>query len=358
MFKKKGSSPYIIAGPCSAETEEQVMDTAIALKKIDRVQLYRAGIWKPRTRPDSFEGVGKKGLPWLSRVSQELGIPVTVEVAKASHVEKCLQHKIDVLWIGARTSVNPFIVQEISDALKGVDIPVMVKNPINPDLSLWLGSVERIEKAGVQHVCGIHRGFSFVGEKRFRNRPQWQIPLEFKRQRPDLALINDPSHICGRRDILQTVAQKAMDLNFDGLMIESHIDPDSAWSDAAQQITPEALEKLLNGLVLREDFEDDQPMQSQLEYLRREIDHLDDEIIHLLANRMNISRQIGVYKRDTNMTILQRKRWNDIIERCTAQAHSNQLREEFLKNLISVIHDESIDQQEEIFREEENTVKD
>jgi len=247
----KTERPILIAGPCSAETEEQVLETSQRLHKTGKVDILRAGIWKPRTRPNSFEGVGTKGLPWMQKAKELTGLPVTVEVAKASHVELCLEFGMDILWIGARTTVNPFAVQEIADALKGVDIPVLVKNPINPDLALWLGGVERLEKAGIKKLGAIHRGFSNAGEKIFRNRPQWQIPIDFKQERPDLPMINDPSHICGRRDLLASVSQKAMDLNFDGLMIESHITPDDAWSDAKQQITPEIYADIINNLVLK-----------------------------------------------------------------------------------------------------------
>ncbi len=343
--------PIVIAGPCSAESEKQVLETAQRLKATDRVDILRAGIWKPRTRPNSFEGVGMVGLPWMVKAKELTGFPITVEVAKASHVESCLQFGIDILWIGARTTVNPFAVQEIADALKGVEIPVLVKNPINPDLSLWLGGIERLEKAGIKEVGAIHRGFSNLGEKFYRNRPQWQIPLEFRRHRPDIPMINDPSHICGRRDILQQVGQKAMDLDFDGLMIESHIDPDNAWSDAKQQITPEVLGTMIRDMELREDYEDVQPLQSKLEYLRQEINHIDDELMNLLSNRMNIARQIGKYKKDNNMTILQIKRWNQIIEKSINHANENKLSKEFVMKFIAAIHDESINQQEKIFRE-------
>jgi len=343
--------PIVIAGPCSAETEEQVLETAIRLKATKKVDIFRAGIWKPRTRPDSFEGVGVVGLPWVKRVKEETGFPTTVEVAKATHVENCLEFGIDILWIGARTTVNPFAVQEIADALKGVDIPILVKNPINPDLSLWLGGIERLEKSGIREIGGIHRGFSNLGEKFYRNRPQWQIPLEFKRHRPDLPLINDPSHICGRRDILQQVGQKAMDLNFDGLMIESHIDPDQAWSDAKQQITPEVLGAMITEMVLREGYEDVQPLQSKLEFLREEIGNIDDELFNLLSNRMNYVRQIGQYKKENNMTILQQKRWARKIEDSLKLAKERGLSQQFIMDFISAIHDESIDQQENVFRQ-------
>lgn len=348
----KDKRPIVIAGPCSAETEEQVLGTGRRIHATGKVDIFRAGIWKPRTRPGSFEGVGEKGLPWCKKVKQETGMPITVEVAKAAHIEACLLHEVDILWIGARTTVNPFAVQELADALKGVDIPVLVKNPINPDLALWIGGVERFQKAGIKEIGAIHRGFSNLGEKYYRNRPQWQIPLEFKRRMPDIPLINDPSHICGRRDILQEVAQKAMDLDFDGLMIESHIDPDIALSDAMQQITPEVLGKMITDMVLREGYEDEPIKQSEIEYLREEINHIDEELINLLSNRMKIARQIGEYKKNNNMTILQQKRWNAIIEKSKEQAAKSGLSEAFIIRFISAIHSESIDQQSDVFKEE------
>ncbi len=348
----KEKRPIVIAGPCSAETESQVIETAQRLKQTDKVDIYRAGIWKPRTRPNSFEGIGAQGLPWIKRVKDEIGFPVTVEVAKASHVELCLEFGVDILWIGARTTVNPFAVQEIANAIQGVDIPILVKNPINPDLSLWLGGIERIEKAGIKEIGGIHRGFSNLSETYYRNRPQWQIPVEFKRLRPDLPLLNDPSHICGRRDTLFDVGQKAMDLNFDGLMIESHIDPDNAWSDAKQQITPEVLGQMITDMVLRVDYEDIKLMQDQLAYLREEISHIDEDLMNLLSSRMSISRKIGAYKKDHNMTILQQKRWDMIRKKSKEEAVKRNLSEEFIIRFINAIHDESINQQEDVFKQE------
>jgi chorismate mutase len=342
--------PLIIAGPCSAETEEQVLETANRLKKTGKVDLLRAGIWKPRTSPGSFEGVGEKGLPWLVEAKNQTGIPTTVEVANAKHVELCLNFEIDVLWIGARTTVNPFAVQEIADALRGVDIPVMVKNPINPDLALWLGSVERIKKAGIKNIAAIHRGFSNLAEKYYRNRPQWQIAIEFMRQCPEIPIICDPSHICGRRDILKDVSQKALDLDYDGLMIESHITPDDAWSDAAQQITPEVLADMLDSLIVREDYQDNAPIQTQLEYLRKEIDNIDDELVDLLNNRMKVAREIGQYKKENNITILQSKRWNEIINRVRAKAEKFGLGDDFVLRYLHAIHDESINQQEQVMK--------
>ncbi len=346
----KDKKPIVIAGPCSAETEEQVIQSCTRLFRTGKVNIFRAGIWKPRTRPNSFEGVGAKGLPWMKKVKDLLGLPVTVEVAKASHVELCLEFGIDILWIGARTTVNPFAVQEIADALKGVDIPVMVKNPINPDLALWMGGVERLQKAGLKEIGAIHRGFSNLGEKVYRNRPQWQIPIDFKRLMPEIPMICDPSHICGRRDILQEVSQKAMDLNFDGLMIESHIDPDNAWSDAKQQITPEVLGQMITDMELREYNPDNIPDEDKLAQLRSQIDHVDDELINILSSRMSIAREIGEYKKDNNMTILQSDRWNTILEKYQEKAASSNLSEGFISKFIKAVHDESIDQQENIIR--------
>ena len=345
------TKPFLIAGPCSAETRDQVIQTAIRLKNIDKVNLLRAGIWKPRTKPDSFEGVGAKGLPWLQEAKELTGIPLTVEVAKAKHVELCLEHEIDTLWIGARTTVNPFAVQEIADALQGTDIPIFVKNPINADLALWQGAIERIKRAGINKIAAIHRGFSSVGEKFYRNRPQWQIALAFKSESPVIPLICDPSHICGRRDILLDVSQKAMDLNYDGLMIESHIDPDQAWSDAKQQITPEALRDLIEQLVLREVRENDQTTQTQLDYLRQEINHIDDEILNLLANRMKVAQEIGEYKKQHNITILQLKRWREIILKSRKFANENGLSDEFIFNYLRSLHDESINQQAKVMKQ-------
>jgi len=347
---KKDKRPIVIAGPCSAETEAQVMETCSRIKKTGKADILRAGIWKPRTRPNSFEGVGAKGLPWIKAASEETGMPCTVEVAKASHVELCLEFGIDVLWLGARTTVNPFAVQEVADALKGVNIPVMIKNPINPDLKLWMGAIERIQKAGVTEIAAIHRGFSNYGEVFYRNRPQWQIAIDFMRENPDIAMICDPSHICGRRDILQEVSQKAMDLDYDGLMIESHIDPDNAWSDAKQQITPEVFGKMITDMVLREDYEDTERLQNPLELLRQEINHIDEDILGLIASRMKVARKIGAYKKEHNMTIYQQKRWEQILDRSKLQAEQNRISADFIMKYLKAIHDESIDQQEQVMR--------
>ena len=347
-----GKKPLLIAGPCSVETEEQVIQTARTLKNTGKIDILRGGIWKPRTRPGAFEGVGKKGLPWLQKVKELTGLPVAVEVAKSEHVELCLEYGIDVLWIGARTTVNPFAVQEVADSLKGIDIPVLLKNPINPDLSLWLGGMERLQNAGLTRLGAIHRGFSFSGEKIYRNRPHWQMAIDFKTELPDIPMINDPSHICGRRDLLLKVAQKAMDLNFDGLMIESHISPDNAWSDAAQQVTPEDYATLIDALVIREYDPKDVKEKTKLDRLRKEIDMIDDEIMNILASRMKIAREIGAYKKDNNMTILQTERWKEVLQKFIERGCQNGLSEEFITRIIKSIHDESIEQQESVMTSE------
>jgi len=343
--------PLIISGPCSAETEEQTLETCRQLAATGKVDVLRAGIWKPRTRPGSFEGIGAEGLPWMRKAKEETGLPITIEVAKATHVEQALKAGIDILWIGARTTVNPFAVQEIADRLQGIQIPVLVKNPINPDLALWMGAIERMQGAGLTQVGAIHRGFSNTSELVYRNRPQWQIPIEFKRRLPNIPLIGDPSHICGRRDLLQSVSQKSLDLNFDGLMIESHITPDEAWSDAAQQITPEVLGEMISSLVIREDFEDSAPVQGDLNYLRQDINSIDEELMNLLSNRMKVAQEIGKYKKANNMTILQSKRWDSIVEKAKAKGDEFGLSEKFVVQYMRAIHDESIRQQESVMKE-------
>lgn len=348
---QKREKPLWIAGPCSAETETQVLETATRLHRTGKIDILRAGIWKPRTRPGAFEGIGEKGLPWLVKAKELTGLPLAVEVANTEHVEHCLKHEIDILWIGARTTVNPFAVQEIADALRGTDQHIMIKNPINPDLDLWLGGMERLLNVGLTKLAAVHRGFSFFGEKIYRNRPQWQIAIDFKTAMPDVFMINDPSHICGNRHLLAKVAQKAMDLNFDGLMIESHITPDEAWSDAAQQITPEVYADLINSLIIRNTSPQDRTVKSQLERLRREIDILDDEIMHSLASRMQLAREIGAYKRDQNMIILQSERWIEIFQKYIERGAQNGLSEEFITQIIKAIHNESIEQQVRIMEE-------
>src|SRR5882762_118492 len=302
--------PLIISGPCSAETEEQVLETANRLAKTGKVDMIRAGIWKPRTRPGSFEGVGTKALAWMQQARKATGLPVTVEVATAKQVEDALHFDVDVLWIGARTTVNPFSVQEVADALRGVDVPVLIKNPINPDLELWTGAVERVAKAGIKQIGLIHRGFSSYGNTEYRNAPMWHLAIEMKRRNPELMMINDPSHISGRRDILLDVAQKAIDLDFDGLIIESHIDPDNAWSDAKQQVTPERLAEMLDSIKWRKEDTSSEEYHAALEKLRQQINHLDDELMQILGERMKTSEKIGQYKKDNNITILQTNRWN------------------------------------------------
>jgi chorismate mutase len=349
--------PVLISGPCSAETEEQVLQTATRLFRTGKVDIIRAGIWKPRTRPNSFEGVGTKGLPWLQKVKEVTGLPVTIEVAMGKHVELALEFGIDILWIGARTTVNPFAVQEIADALRGVDIPVLVKNPLNPDLSLWMGGLERLEKVGITKLGAIHRGFSNFGEKIYRNRPQWQLPIELKRRMPELPIICDPSHICGRRDLLAKVSQKAMDLNFDGLMIESHITPDEAWSDAKQQITPEVYGDMIKELVIREDNVGDIPNKSKLDYLRKEINFIDDELINILTSRMKIARDIGEFKKENNITILQNDRWNEIRDKYVKRGVEHGLSERFILKFITDVHEESISQQEQIMQNDHYNIK-
>lgn len=343
--------PLLISGPCSVETEEQVLETATRLKAGGKIDMLRGGIWKPRTRPNSFEGVGVKGLPWLAKAKEQTGLPLTVEVAKANHVELCLEFGIDVLWIGARTTVNPFAVQEISDALQGVDVPVLVKNPINPDLGLWLGALERLEKSGITKLGAIHRGFSNTGEKIYRNRPQWQIPIDFIQERPNVPMICDPSHIGGSRELIASVSQKAMDLNFDGLMIESHINPDEAWSDAKQQVTPEVYTEIVKNIVVRDYDPKNNPQNSDLAKLRQQIDVIDEELVQILASRMSVARDIGRFKKENNITILQNDRWKGIMKKYTEKAKINKLSESFILQVIKSVHDESIDQQERIFQE-------
>ncbi|MDZ4682712.1 MAG: bifunctional 3-deoxy-7-phosphoheptulonate synthase/chorismate mutase type II [Saprospiraceae bacterium] len=356
IFGNAEKRPIIIAGPCSAETEEQVLQAAheLAAQNID---LYRAGIWKPRTRPGEFEGIGTVGLGWLRRVKEETGLKVTTEVAKTQHVFEALKYGIDVLWIGARTTVNPFSVQEVADALQGVDIPVLIKNPINPDLKLWIGAIERMYRAGITRIGVIHRGFSHHGESNYRNVPRWQIAIELKRQFPDLPMICDNSHICGRRDTLQAVAQHALDLNFDGLMTEVHPTPDAAWSDAAQQITPAQYHELIGKLVFRKAGADDPEFLQNLDHLRQEIDEIDDEILNLLGRRMGLAENIGQYKYRNNIAILQTDRWNEILERAIAKGMKKGLSEEFVGAILRSIHKESISLQSKVMHQKENPIE-
>jgi chorismate mutase len=340
--------PLIISGPCSAETEEQVVQTATRLAATGKVDMLRAGIWKPRTRPGSFEGIGTKGLPWLQRAKKESGLPVAIEVATGKQVEDALHFDVDVLWIGARTTVNPFSVQEVADALRGVDIPVLIKNPINPDLELWIGAVERVAKAGIKNIGLIHRGFSSYGNTEYRNAPMWHLAIEMKRRNPGMLLINDPSHICGRRDILLDVAQKAIDLDFDGLIIESHIDPDNAWSDAKQQITPEKLGELISSIIWRKEDISSEELHAAMEKMRTQINQLDDELMQLLGQRMKVADKIGQYKKDNNITILQTNRWNAILERAFMKGETLGLSKEFITKYFDAVHMESINHQNKI----------
>jgi chorismate mutase len=340
--------PLIISGPCSAETEEQVVQTATRLAATGKVDILRAGIWKPRTRPGSFEGIGTKGLPWLQQAKKESGLPVAVEVATAKQVEDALHFGVDVLWIGARTTVNPFSVQDVADALKGADVPVLIKNPINPDLELWIGAVERVANAGIKNIGLIHRGFSSYGNTEYRNAPMWHLAIEMKRRNPGMLLINDPSHICGRRDILLDVAQKAIDLDFDGLIIESHIDPDNAWSDAKQQVTPERLGEMISSIVWRTEEIDSEELHAVMEKMRQQINQLDDELLQLIGQRMKVADKIGQYKKDNNITILQTNRWNAILERAYERGDKLGLSQEFITKYFDAVHMESINHQNKI----------
>ncbi|HNW57784.1 MAG TPA: chorismate mutase [Bacteroidales bacterium] len=340
--------PFLISGPCSAETEEQVMETARQLAEIKEVCVFRAGIWKPRTRPNSFEGVGSEGLKWLRRVKQETGLLVGTEVANQRHVYEALKYGIDMLWIGARTSVNPFTVQEISDALNGVDVMVLVKNPINPDLDLWIGAIERIAKAGITRIGAIHRGFSSYEKTIYRNQPNWQLPIELRRRMPDIPIICDPSHISGSRQFIHEISQKAMDLNLDGLMIESHIDPSKALSDASQQLTPNDLKELLSRLILRNPNPSDPKLLDVLGELRQQIDLYDDYLLDLMEKRMKVAETIGHYKKENNITILQSLRWDEIIKRAIAKGEAKGLSAELIDTIFKAIHQESINHQMKI----------
>jgi chorismate mutase len=338
----KTARPYIIAGPCSAETREQVLDVAAALAGMN-VQLMRAGVWKPRTRPGSFEGNGKAALEWLQEAKQQFNIPVTIEVADPAHIELALQYGIDVLWIGARTVVNPFQVQRLADALRGVNIPVMVKNPVNPDVNLWQGAIERFAQVGITNVAAVHRGFSgYTAAAGYRNQPNWPVPIELKRRMPELSIFCDPSHITGNREKIAEVAQKALDMHFDGLMIETHPQPDAAWSDAAQQVTPVQLNHILHGLIVRDEHTHDMSGLEQLEYLRQLMDSMDAEIVDLLARRMELSAQIGAVKKDCNMTVYQPVRWREIVDTRGSRAGQQGLTPEFVVELYEKIHHESI----------------
>lgn len=348
VFRKR---PLVMAGPCSAETEQQVMDTAHDLSLTGRVDIFRAGIWKPRTRPDSFEGVGNEGLKWLRQVKSEYNLPVAIEVATEKHVYEALKHGIDILWIGARTSVNPFAMQEIADTLRGVDVTVFVKNPVNPELELWMGAIERISKAGIKNLGAIHRGFSSYEKTALRNQPKWQIPIELRRRMPEIPLICDPSHMGGHKKFISDLAQKAMDLNYDGLMIESHIDPETALSDKKQQVRPSELIQILDSLVLRKPDSDDTDFLNTLEELRAQIDMYDDQLLDILESRMLIAETIGRYKKEHQITILQSARWTEIVEKAIVKGGERGLAPEFISTILEAIHQESINHQMKVMNE-------
>jgi chorismate mutase len=339
--------PLVVAGPCSAETEDQVLKIAHELKDSD-VNYFRAGIWKPRTRPGNFEGVGALGLKWLQKVKAETGMKTATEVANAAHVKLALEHDIDLLWIGARSTVSPFIVQEIADALEGTDKIVLVKNPVNPDLALWLGGIERLYSANIKNLGVIHRGFSTYEKTRYRNNPEWQIAIELQNRFPDLPLICDPSHITGKRDMIFEVSQTALDLNFNGLMIETHTNPDKAWSDAAQQVTPDSLIKLMEDLKIRKATDTEADYRNALNTLRTQIDVIDHQLIDILGKRMKIADAIGELKKDKNVAVLQSKRWNEILGKMILEGEQNKLSEEFILRVFKAIHQESINHQEKI----------
>ena len=339
--------PLVIGGPCSAETEQQVLKIAHELKDTD-VTVYRAGIWKPRTRPGMFEGVGAIGLNWLKKVKEETGLLTATEVANKVHVKLALENDVDILWVGARSTVSPFIVQEIADSLKGTDKIVLIKNPVNPDLSLWLGGVERFYNANIKNLGLIHRGFSTYEKTKYRNIPEWQIPIEVKNKYPDLPMICDPSHISGRRDLIFDLSQAALDLNFEGLMIESHWDPDNAWSDAAQQVTPKRLIQIMKDLVVRKKTTDEEAYRYKLNTLRAKIDIADQSLLDILGKRMKVANDIGALKKENNVAVLQNKRWNEILGKMILDGEDRDLSEEFILRVFKAIHQESINKQEKI----------
>ena len=347
LDEMKLDHPLVIAGPCSAETEEQVLKIAHDLKNTD-VSYYRAGIWKPRTRPGMFEGVGALGLNWLKKVKEETGMKTCTEVANAAHVKLAIKNDVDLLWIGARSTVSPFIMQELADALAGTDKIVLVKNPVNPDLALWLGGIERLYTAGIKNLGAIHRGFSTYEKTKYRNIPEWQIAIEFQNRFPDLPLINDPSHITGKRDMVFDVSQTALDLNFDGLMIETHTDPDNAWSDAAQQVTPSTLIQMMKDLKIRKETDPEEKYNSELNNLRAQIDIVDHQIIDLLGKRMKVADGIGTLKKQKNVAVLQSKRWNEILGKMVLEGDEKGLSEEFILRMFKAIHQESINHQEKV----------
>jgi chorismate mutase len=352
LFSDK--EPILISGPCSAETRDQVVQTALQLKQLNKIHLFRAGIWKPRTKPGMFEGVGSIGLKWLTEARELTNIPLTVEVATPKHTEEALKHGIDCLWIGARTVANPFSVQALAEALKGIDIPVLIKNPTNPDIELWVGAIERILNAGIKDIVLVHRGFTSYAQTEYRNPPMWQLAIEIKRRFPQFPMLCDPSHIAGKRSLLKGIAQQSIDLNYNGLMIESHIDPENAWSDSAQQITPEKLSDLLNNLLWRSGEVNPSIDYSELTELRTRIDQKDDELIHLLSERMKIADEIGKFKKNNNITILQTERWNQILERALQKCDALGLSKDFIRNYFESVHLESIFHQNNVMNKNEH----
>ena len=350
MLDLKSKKPLIIAGPCSAETVEQTIETAKALATSGKVDVFRAGVWKPRTKPGGFEGIGIPALPWLVEVKKSTGLPVAIEVANSKHVESALAFGIDMFWIGARTTSNPFSVQEIAEALKGSDVPVLVKNPMNADVELWCGAVERLDKCGVKQLGLIHRGFSGYGSSQYRNTPMWHLAIEIQKRLPELPIFCDPSHICGNRELLLDVSQQAADLNFDCIMVESHITPQSAWSDAKQQVTPADLVAMLDTIIWRAEGSDSVAYQTSLDELRGVIDRLDDEILNLISKRMEAAEGIGKIKRENNVMILQSSRWNQVVERVLARSEELGLSRDFLNIILEAIHIESINKQNRVMQ--------
>lgn len=340
--------PSVVAGPCSAESEEQIMETAKGLKEMG-INVFRAGIWKPRTHPGCFEGVGAEGLKWLQKVKSEYGLKVATEVAGEKHVAECLRHGVDLVWLGARTTANPFLVQEIADALKGTDIPVLVKNPVNADMDLWIGALERLSRAGVRKLGVIHRGFSTFDKIRYRNDPQWQVAIELRSRYPELPFFVDPSHLGGHKDYIREISQRSLDLGFEGLMIESHCNPSVALSDAKQQLTPSELSDLLyNQIVVREKDSDAPEWKENIDHLRAKIDVIDENILYALGSRMNVSRQIGEYKKENNIAIIQAARWDKVLSKVVEKGSDYGLTEKFLKDVFAAIHEASVEVQNEI----------
>ena len=351
LFQKK--RPVIVSGPCSAETEEQTLETCRQVAATGKVDILRAGIWKPRTRPNNFEGIGSEGLKWMKKAKEETGLLTSVEVANFNHVFEALKAGIDILWIGARTTVNPFSVQEIANALEGTDATVFVKNPINPDIELWMGAMERLNKAGITKLGMIHRGFAQHGTSIYRNEPKWQLAVEMKRRFPEIPMLCDPSHIAGNRELLEPISQQALDMNYEGLMIESHIDPDNAWSDKKQQVTPERLDEMLAHFTARKPEVKDAELNEKLDRLRRQIDMVDDELLELLGKRMKIAEDIGEVKKEKGVTILQTNRWEEIIEKASKKGAHQGLSERFMVRYLNAVHQESIDHQNEIMNQSE-----